>query len=58
MSEQATQEQTDNRIEIVSFTIGEQAFCLDIDTILLDVGCVIVVPIWLGRCPEFYRRCI
>ncbi|CUH52176.1 chemotaxis protein CheW [Shimia marina] len=34
MSEQATLEKTDDRIEIVSFTIGEQAFCLDIGHVL------------------------
>ncbi len=34
MSEQATKEQTDERIEIVSFAIGEQAFCLDIGHVL------------------------
>lgn len=34
MSEQATQEQADDRIEIVSFAIGEQAFCLDIGHVL------------------------
>lgn len=34
MSEQATKDQTDNRIEIVSFAIGDQAFCLDIGHVL------------------------
>lgn len=34
MTEQTPEEQTADRIEIVSFTIGEQAFCLDIGHVL------------------------
>ncbi len=34
MSEQTTQQDTDVRNEIVSFAIGEQAFCLDIGHVL------------------------
>ncbi|WP_270728826.1 chemotaxis protein CheW [Shimia sp. Alg240-R146] len=34
MSDQTNEEQTEDRIEIVSFTIGEQAFCLNIGHVL------------------------